>query len=143
MNNKKTNLNNKIVDGWSNLLSSLNVSGKSLDPATNFSLDGRLSAELLTSLFIEDGYAKKIINKFATDMTRQWISINGDPDNIILNKLKNIKAKKSFTSLIKWARLYGGAIIIMGINDGRDLSEPVNENAIKSIDFLSEISPLY
>lgn len=35
---------------------------------------------------------------------------------------------------LKWARLFGGSIAVLLINDGRSLDEPVNWDAIKSID---------
>ena len=122
-------------DGWNNVITGLG-GDKAKNPGADFSRGRVLTEKMLEDLYVFDGFGRKIIDKIAKDMTREWIRINGDADDKILTKLNQLKAKKKFSSLIKWAKLYGGAVILMGINDGGTFDEPVNENRIKSIDFL-------
>ncbi|MEM3318761.1 MAG: DUF1073 domain-containing protein, partial [Thermoplasmatales archaeon] len=51
-------------------------------------------------------------------------------------KLEELNAYTKITQLIQWSRLYGGAIIVMGVLDGRPLDQPVNLDNIYSVSWL-------
>lgn len=50
--------------------------------------------------------------------------------------LDDLEWEEKAATAIKWARLYGGALIVMLIDDGRGLEEPVDWEHIRSIDEL-------
>lgn len=50
--------------------------------------------------------------------------------------LDDLEWEERAATAIKWARLYGGALIVMLIDDGRGLEEPVDWEHIRSIDEL-------
>ena len=50
--------------------------------------------------------------------------------------LDALEWEEKAATAIKWARLYGGSIIVMLIDDGRGLEEPLDWNNIRSIDEL-------
>ena len=50
--------------------------------------------------------------------------------------LRKLNAKKSLKRAQRFGYLYGGALAIMGINDGGRYWEPVKENKIKSIEHI-------
>lgn len=122
-------------DGWINAITGL---GTKQDKSfyTTFRGFQILSTKILSDIWIGDGFGKRIIEVIADDMTREWISINNDSENLIQNKLDFLDSQSNFNLALKWKRLFGGSIIIIGINDGRLIEEPVNIDAIKSIDFL-------
>ena len=126
---------NTKLDGWMNLLTGL---GGNRDKATFTTFYGYnvIDDRLLAELWVGDGYAKKISKVFADDATREWISIKNDTENILLNKLSSLKAYKHFNLALSWQRHFGGALIVMGINDGGNIEDEVNPDNIKSIDFL-------
>ena len=124
------------LDGWYNVATYLGAKGKDRTRSGKFQAENRLDYHTLESLYRSDGFAKKIVDLIATEMTRQWICVKGDEDNAILGRLEEINAKEKITDLIRWSRLFGGAIAIIGADDGGELFEPLNENAIRSIDFL-------
>lgn len=123
-------------DSMVNVISSLGVEGKAKTPSTRFQQPIIFSPLELGYIYSGCGLFRKIVDLPADEMTREWIRINGDKDNIFQFYLDKIDCQRSFGDLARWARLYGGAIIIMGINDGRQLDEPVNLNAIKAVEFL-------
>lgn len=90
----------------------------------------------LTDIWAGDGLPKKIVSAPADDMTKNWITISNDVDNLIEKEMMRLKSKSSFNLVEKWTRLYRGGIIVMGIRDGRKLHMPVNVNNIKGIDWL-------
>lgn len=58
------------------------------------------------------------------------------PSTICGGRLDALEWEEKAATAIKWARLYGGSIIVMLIDDGRGLEEPVDWNNIRSIDEL-------
>lgn len=122
-------------DGWSNLYTGL---GTTQDKSfhTTFSGITILSFRMLSEIWIGDGFGKRIVEVKANDMTREWVTIQNDEENIISNKLEMLKSESNCNFALKWKRLFGGGLIAMGINDGRELHEPVNINAVKSVDWL-------
>lgn len=75
----------------------------------------------------------QVVEVIAEDMTKAGIDITtNEQDNEIVEFQKYIKAKSIWTSiasLIKWGRLYGGAIAVFQIS-GQDLTSPLNVNSI-------------
>lgn len=119
-------------DGWSNLLTGLGTKGDSTEH-TNFVADKIYTRNELSSLYRFDGFAKKIVDIPADEMTREWIEIDGDPDGKIIDIMREMKFKKSLNTLRKWARLYGGALMVLLIDDGGELDQPLNLNRVKNI----------
>ena len=91
------------------------------------------SDEALASIYTGDGMAKKYLNLLCDDMTRAWINIQEDTDGEILDYLEQIDCQKTFKEAIRGSKLFGGSIIFMVIDDGKEPEEPVNITSIKSI----------
>lgn len=125
------------TDGLKNVLTNLGVFGKGRTPSTSFAATTQLTANELNNIYRGDGFGKKIVNIYANEMTRQWISIVGDPSNNLQDYLTKLKAKTKINDAIKWARLYGGAIVFMMIDDGQEWSKPVNFRTIRSLEKLA------
>lgn len=125
-------------DGWTNLLVGL---GKSADKTVNTELDVYtfLEDQQLGNLYMGEGLGRTIIDAVADDMTREWITIENDDEGKIMSSLKKIKSPSIINAALKWKRLFGGSLVIIGAMDGGDLSEPLRENRIKSIDYLKAI----
>lgn len=128
---------NKIIntDGWMNLFTG---QGTVLDRKehTNFDHSKRFSAYELDQLYRGDGLARRIIDIPVQEMTRRWITVEGDTGGEILDALEALHARKNIALSMKWAKLYGGAVTVMGIDDGQTLDMPVKENSIKAVRFL-------
>lgn len=119
----KSNIEYK-TDGYKNLLSGI---GTKRDKTKHTTFDGfrPLDYAELGALYIGDGIGKNIVSAPADDMTRNWIEIPNDTDNKIADELYRLDAQNTFNQAIKWARLFGGSIIIMGTNDDADLISPL------------------
>lgn len=96
-----------------------------------------LSYQELEDLYISDGFARRIIDIPADDMLRAGYEIDGVSDEDgIESYLENISINAKLSDALKWSSLYGGSLIVMLINDGGLLEEPLNENSIKDIEEL-------
>lgn len=126
-------------DTWENLWVGLGFR-KDKTKKTTFGTYPFLDDQMLSDMWLGDGLGKKICSVVADDMTKNWITISEDPDEIIMKELKRLKAKSTINLALKWMRLFRGSLIVMGINDGGELEEPVNQKSIRSIDWLKVFS---
>lgn len=120
------------LDGWQNLFK---LFGTRSDPKTHttYATPLRLSEQGLTALYMGSGFARRIVKVPAGDMVRQWFEVEGDTDGAIIAALAEIKAKQAVNELTRWARLFGGAVLFMMIDDGQTAETPVNEGSIRSL----------
>lgn len=120
-------------DSWTNLFTGLGVRSRDKGTNTTYGTAPILDRTLLTEIFRGDGFAKRVVNIPVGDMIREWITIDGDTDNLALQMLEGIHAKRSFETALRWASLYGGSIIVMIIDDGQELDQPVQEDKIRNV----------
>ena len=96
-----------------------------------------LGAQELASLYAGDGLAAKIVDLPAEEMVRAGFEIEGLQDaHSVVSEVEGIKVLPAISTATKWARLFGGGLIVMLVNDGGDLIDPVNEDRIKSVEQL-------
>lgn len=55
----------------------------------------------------------------------------------VMEALDTLKAKARFTEALQWARLFGGAAIWVGANDGGAPDKPLKLEKVKSVDWLT------
>lgn len=122
-------------DSWRNVLTGTGTS-KDKRKSTTYSASPNISDQTLANLYRSNGIARKIIDVPANDMTRNGFTIDGDDDDKVLQHLETLNAKGKTNKGIKMGRLFGAGIVLIGVNDGGALEEPVNEKAIKSVDSL-------
>lgn len=125
------------LDGYQNAV--LGHGLKNKDPAAHFlfSPGNLLTEQMLTSLFVGNSIARKIVSLPADEATKNWIKVEGDDDDCrALQMLDDLGAEIHFSDGVRWSRLFGGSAILMMANDGRLLSDPLNEKNLYSIDEL-------
>jgi len=123
-------------DGWMNIITGMGVRGRDKNMATTYRMCWQLSDAELDQLYRGDGFVKRIVELVSNEMVRQGWDIEGDADGAVNQKIEELNGYKTLIDLINWARLYGGAVIVMGIADGRNLEEPVDENNIRDVCWL-------
>ena len=119
-------------DGWKNVFTQ---QGTGRDPrvATVYKRDTLLVREELNSIFTSNGLGRRIVTLPAQEGTREWVSIEGDKEGAILDVMADLRFQQVLKETWTWARLYGGALAVMLIDDGGKLEDPLNETAIKRI----------
>lgn len=124
----------KRSDGFTNFLSMLGFKDKMT--GYNFQASCQIHPNTLTSMYQGSGISKRIVDLIPNEMTREWFEVKGDKEGLIIAKLEEIDAKNKIRNMLRWSRLFGGAIAVMGIDDGQDLAMPLNENNVRSVEFL-------
>lgn len=101
----------------------------------------------LETIYADDGLGARVIDLLPEDMMKQGWHYNFDSEKegfeekskVYDEVFKTIGANKKITQTLKWARLYGGCLILLGVFDGDDLSEPLNLRKIKTFENLKII----
>lgn len=123
------------ADGYSNML---NKVGTKQDNSTayQYSAEPFVTDMELSRLYEGNGLFSKIINRPAEEAVKHGLDIDfGDEDisEYIEEELDELSWENRFATAEKWARLYGGAIIVMLVDDGRGLEEPLDWDNVKSL----------
>jgi phage-related protein (TIGR01555 family) len=92
----------------------------------------------LTSLYRDDHYVARVIDLMPNESTRRGFEITVDDHELqedVRYHFKRLGLIKKLNLANKWGRLYGGGAVVLGISDGKQLSEPVDLEAVKSVDW--------
>lgn len=125
-------------DGYVNLLNKYGTSQDNSE-AYQFEREPIIPDMQLTGLYEGNGLFSKIIDTPAEEALKHGFDLNLKNDEVnafVEEALDELEWEEKAATAIKWARLYGGALIVMLINDGGGLEQPVNWQNIKSIDEL-------
>ena len=123
-------------DGWMNVLTGLGICGRDKKENGHFRISKLFDRAELDQMYRSDGVLRLIIDLFANEMVRQGWEIEGDVEGKIVGKLEELRVNEAMINLCKWARLFGGGICIMGIQDGLPLDQPVDEPALRDVQWL-------
>lgn len=125
----------RALDGYSNVPANLGAGANNLVQTANYVME-RFTWDYYTLniLFRDNWIAKAIIEKPANEMLKNGFSIYSqiEPDKIdkIMNIWQKTKTQNKFLKCLKWARLYGGCLLIPMIENQGDLSKPLDYETI-------------
>jgi len=127
-------------DGWTNVLTGLGRALRDKRVRTEFSELPSLTFAQLDMLYQGDWIIARACDRPAAEMTRKWIEIKAkdasEQAQDCMAAMSKLGAKPAFKLANTWARLYGGGMIIMGIDDGQRMSDPVDEKRIRKVEWL-------
>lgn len=133
-------------DGWMNLFTGLGTKADKTK-STRAVPTGFLTDAEKEIIYADDGLGARIVDLLPEDMMKQgWHYVFENEkegfDNyskIYNHVFKEIRANYKIAQALKWARLYGGALILLGVYDGESLDQPLNLNKIKNFENLKII----
>jgi len=151
-------------DGWENVITGLGTARDKRNYSQLIRPRNNVSYSQNEDLFFSSDLARTAAELPAQEMVREWISVTAnDPKvvdetrlevdeeatteekislgNRVLNKLQELDAQTKIFEAITWARVFGGGLVLLGIDDGggsnpNAMAEPLDENGIRSFSFL-------
>lgn len=123
-------------DGYVNML---NKYGTAQDSASRyfFTSEGKVPDQQLNTLYAENGLFTTIIDSPSEEAIKHGIDLGISDESIdtyVRDALDSLDWEENGMTAIKWARLFGGAIIVMLIDDGaQSLEAPLSWNRIRGI----------
>lgn len=125
------------ADGYVNFLNKYGTKRDSSE-AYMFVPEPDVSDDYLADFYENSGLFAKIIDSPAEEAVKHGFELKDIADSRVEKfykaSLEELDWSNVFEQGIKWQRLFGGAIAVMLINDGRGIEEPLDWKHIKSID---------
>lgn len=124
----------KTADGFDNFVARVGLNNNNVISAGlyTFNLMTRNRVQL-EAAYRGSWVVGQVIDVVAEDMTKAGIDIQTNEDDADVKKMQTninrLQVWQSICSLIKWGRLYGGALGVLQI-EGQDLSTPLNLDTI-------------
>lgn len=133
-------------DGWMNLFSGLGTKADKTK-STIAVPSGFLSDAEKEIIYADDGLGARIVDTLPDDMMKQGWHYEfenekegmEDYSKVYDHVFKEIRANGSISRALKWARLYGGALILLGAYDGQTLDQPLDTRRITRFENLKVI----
>lgn len=96
------------------------------------------SSQELDTLYESDGFARRIIDTPAEEMVRAGFEVEnlGADDDRLEAVLEELKIETRLADALRWANLYGGAMIVILADDGGELTDPLNPERVRSVEAL-------
>lgn len=127
------------LDSWYNALTGLGNNLRDKVKSTQFTSSTRLPDATLDNLYHEDDVAARVCEALPEDALRKGFYLSAEEDTELSSLLQEYDKRLGFAEALEgcaiWARVFGGAVVYLGIDDGLPESEPVNEERIQSICF--------
>lgn len=134
------------TDGWQSVVTGLGTArDKRMSVSFRPEASIAYSTDFLNELYRSDDLVATTIDLPAVEQTREWIevTVGGDDGSekaaAVMQKLDALHAQAKVTEGMIWGRLFGGALVIIGAQDGQEVSEPLNLDRIQSVDWLNVV----
>lgn len=125
------------TDGLLNVVNGLNTLRYDPSRHTGIVRTQFITKQMSENLFIENGIFRKIVTAPVDEALRAGFTIKEVDNKInenLQSTLEDLDFETKFATALYWDRCYGGAVLFPVFQDGNDLTEPLNENQIQSID---------
>jgi len=133
--------NNKRADDYANTLTAMGTRGDKSSGST-FLRRADLDETTLNAMYEQDAISARIIDRLPDDATREGFTLTGD-DALDMSSLQSESEDLNMLGHVadawRWSRLYGGALLLMIVNDGLAMEEPLDIKAATKLSALQII----
>lgn len=153
---KLDRLKTLVSDGWGNILGGQGTTRDRRNKNAVNAVSPSTDLQKWEDLYAGDDMAAKMIDVPVEDMIREWFSVPVDVSDDdtrgvdvkeaaqvsddLLQFLDDLGAKRALVEGLTWGRVFGGSAMLLGAIDGNsDLTQPLNEDGITSLDYLEVI----
>ena len=128
-----------VMDGLENVLTGMGIAGRD-SSLTAFYRWRRLTYRQVEQFHDASYIAQIVCDKVPARATKKWLTHvvpekQGGSDMVakLVDEDDRLDAKAKFRKAISWARLYGGAMMLLVVDDGKDLKEPLELESINKL----------
>lgn len=141
-------LSSERLDGWMSLFTGIGTNSFDKRTTHQFTVPTLAYTDAI-DLWRGDDLAARAINSLPEDCFRQGYDISfgreGKFDELkedLELRMGELKVDELVERLFKYERAFGGGAILLGVDDGRKLDEPLDLSRVKSLDWLTVLEPL-
>lgn len=88
------------------------------------------------ALMYKNMLVRRIVTMLADDALKNFVEIEGDTDDCILQELESLFVQEKFTDAMYWDRLFGQSCVLILADDGQTFDKPLNLKRLKRINGL-------
>jgi len=122
------------LDAWANAVSGMGLPGMDKSRATRFDFyASKIDWRTLSLMYRYDWLTRKICDRPARDAVRRWFKMPDDKAKPLYAELERLGVKRAARQAIAWSRLYGGAALLLIVDDGMTPADPLNPAKVKRI----------
>ena len=136
-------------DGWANALTGLGTLTMDKRLSSNFVVGTGYSYQELIELWVSDDLAARAIEAPPSDAFRQGyelvISDEGKYDKLkedLEDKIEELDIDCMVERAFHMERALGGAAILLGVDDGKTLNQPLKVERVRGIEWLTLLEPI-
>jgi len=121
------------VDTLQNLMSGLGT-GRDKRVHGEFVFSRRLTRADASAMYLNHWLAASVVDTIPGDMVREWRAVSGlDPGQLDTyeDAESSYGVKEALNRAMKWARLYGGAGVVMYVDGAGEFHEPLDLDRVK------------
>jgi uncharacterized protein len=123
------------LDSLQNVRTGLGIDGRDKRIGGSFSMRSPLSDAELCALWSQSWLAAEIVETVPEHMTRAWLCVTCTDDD---DASKDLQAdldvfRHGFKEGLTWGRLFGGALLLLNVDDGRMPDEPIDWRRVRSV----------
>ena len=135
------------LDGWRSTVSGLGVVGRDRAVSSTFAGGCDLDDQTLEDLYHYSDLPALIVDIYPEEALRRGFEIPELDPGAVKRWRETLLVRETVLEGARWGRLYGLAIAVIGADDRRPLSEPLDLSTPRRIDFLEvfdrrQITPL-
>lgn len=140
-------------DGWKNIFSNLGSKTKDARTANQFVYnrsDQLFTRDYLDGFYAENALYARLVDEVPDLAFKRWVKFtakSSSGENLdefgsnLIEDLDAMGVRSGLLKAVKVDRKYGGAGLLLRINDGQPVDQPLNEDRIISFDGFSVLSP--
>lgn len=122
--------------GWYNANIGVGTSTNSIE-ATTYALRSPFDRQLLEAIYRQNGVARKIIARMPFDATREgWDRYKGIDEELskaLAKEERRLRLGRLITDALIYERLYGGAAVVMDVDDGQPSWMPLEVERVRAV----------
>lgn len=124
------------VDSWVNPYAGYGTSRDKIQAAYH-DWSPILSVLELESLYYNNDLAAAIVDALPEEVFRKGVEYEngGDLSDLVQDAFDRLSLLNRCEEAMTWARLYGGAAVILGVDDGQTMDQPVRVEAVRDIKY--------
>ena len=123
------------ADGLVNAISGLGSAARDKRVSSTFQMPTTIQRGELDEIYRGNGIGRRIVDLPIHEMTREWFEVDGDPEGGVLRYLEDLHAKSAIQEALRWGDLYGGSLVVLGLDDGGELKDELKLERLDGIRF--------
>lgn len=143
------------MDGWQNIMLGLGVEGMDHRLSTRYVGRPEPTFSTLEQLYEDNWLAGRIVDAVPDHAVRRWVQATAqedeadseDPDEEagdfgkdVLSWLDELEARERFREYLRLGRLYGGSVLLYGVDDGQEIDQPLIMERVRKVTHLTPLS---